>query len=250
MTIVGIDGCKGGWCAVTISNDLLEAKVFSSFSEIIKKNAKADVILVDIPIGLGSGLIPRNVDYAARKKLGPKRQSCIFIPPVRDAINAADYSSAKAINFAITRKKISIQSWNISDKIREADHFMLHNQQSRSIIHEAHPELCFKYLASGKDLESSKNSPGRKGIEERIEILRSYDDRAAVFLEQYRQKYPRKVLKEDDLVDAFCLAITGKLGLFHGFQQISGDHTHDEQGIEMSLYYYDPTRNEHKSKKL
>ena len=114
----------------------------------------------------------------------------------------------------------------------------------RSQIHEAHPEICFKYLNSGRDLKYSKNAPAQKGIDERLHILDRYEVAAESIVKRFSEEYPSKIVRLDDIVDAFCLAVTAKLGLTHGFQQITGSHTNDALGIEMSLYYYDQKINE------
>lgn len=240
MKVVGIDGCNGGWCVVSNEKDQLKLEVISSFHKVIQNHSMASIILVDIPIGLGSRDVTRDVDHFARKLLDAKRQSSLFIPPNREAIAASDYASAKEINKEITGKKISIQSWNISHKIREVDQFILNNPELNKQIREAHPEICFKFLNDGIDLNYSKNASGRKGIKERISILSRYESTTSDFVNRAYRQHPARLVRIDDILDAFCLAITANLGLLHGFQQITGSQTQDASGIEMSLYYFDP----------
>lgn len=239
MKVLGIDGCKAGWCVVSLVDGVYNLELLSNFSE-IKKYHNPDVVLVDMPIGLGSQDMPRDLDDLARKRLPSKRHASIFIPPIREAIEAENYQAAKEINQKITGKKISIQSWNITKKIWEVDQFLLSNPEWQKRIHEAHPELSFNQLNMGKDLIYNKKSAHNQGIQERIEILSRFEKKAPSIITAFKNKYPSKQIQNDDIVDAFCLAITAKLGFLHCFQKIVGNYECDANGIEMSLYYYNP----------
>lgn len=241
MKVLGIDGCKAGWCVVSCTDDQYECDMFPKFADVLEKHRNADIILIDIPIGLGNSVIPRDLDLVARKLLSGKRRSSIFIPPVREAIDAVDYKSAKEVNQNVTGKKISIQSWYITQKIREVDEYLQSDPEVAPRIHEAHPELCFKSLNSGEDLHFSKNEAGQKGVKERLNILSRLEAKAPALVDGFSKDYPSKHMRLDDIVDALCLAITAKFGFHHGFQQVNGSHSHDVHGFEMGLYYFDPT---------
>lgn len=241
MQVVGIDGCKAGWCVVSYADDQYQCDMFPTFAEILQKHSKADIILIDIPVGLGNSLIPRDLDQEARKLLSSKRRSSIFIPPVREAVESIDYDTAKEINHEVTGKKISIQSWHITRKIREVDEYLQRDPNVESRIHEAHPELCFKSLNSWKDLQFSKNEANLLGVNERLNILNRFEAEASALAHRFSKNYLSKHMRLDDIVDALCLAITARFGLGYGFSRVRGSHSLDVMGFEMGLYYFDPT---------
>ena len=79
------------------------------------------LILVDIPIGLRqNGNLERLCDKEARKVLG-NRKSSVFPVPCRNAVYQSTYQEASSINFQLTGKYISKQSWFISGRIRQVD---------------------------------------------------------------------------------------------------------------------------------
>ncbi len=47
---VGIDGCKGGWIAVSITGTSFEIAVFKNIEEVCSKYDSCDSIIVDMPI--------------------------------------------------------------------------------------------------------------------------------------------------------------------------------------------------------
>ncbi len=87
---VGVDGCPAGWFSVGLdSNENYELKTFSRFDNLLKHYKSAQLILVDIPIGLPDGGEERCCDKQARKLLnqsGHGRGSTVFPTPVRAVI--------------------------------------------------------------------------------------------------------------------------------------------------------------------
>ena len=236
--VIGIDGCRGGWCLVFENCEKqVEITLLQNLGDTLQLLFGSKIALIDIPLGLGSRSIPRTIESKARSHLKPKRTSSIFTPPVLESLRAENYPDACTINYEITGKKISIQSWNIIPKIAEANELICNHPELKRNLKEAHPEICFKYLNHGQPLRHSKTAAGGLGIRERLEILNTYDDSANDFFNRSITKYSKSVLKEDDILDAFCLFITGKLGLKHGFQSILGENKFNEQDIEMSMYF-------------
>ena len=78
---VGIDGCKAGWFTVTLFDDQSwKLDVFSNIEEIWKSLSHAEIILIDIPIGLlDKGSKERTCDVKARKLLGPPSKGTLFL---------------------------------------------------------------------------------------------------------------------------------------------------------------------------
>lgn len=243
MTLLGIDGCRSGWCVASLVNNQITVRIHSKIYEIINYYSEANIILIDIPIGLGDHKITRDLDDIARKHLIPGRSASIFIPPVRESLLEHTYEKAKQINNQITGRKISIQTWNISGKIRELDDFISLHAAYLKILKEAHPEICFKYLNDGTLPKYKKQATQNRGIEERLKILEKFEPRIDKAYIDARKQYPKSTVANDDIIDALCLLITAILGRKYGFKIISGKNKKDSKGIEMGMYYFNPQLN-------
>ena len=81
---VGVDGCKGGWFSIGFDEQgKHEFKVCKTFDKLLEHYKDAELILVDIPIGLPEGKEGRKCDTLARKKISPLNSS-VFPPPTRN----------------------------------------------------------------------------------------------------------------------------------------------------------------------
>lgn len=201
MNIIGIDACRSGWCGVGVIDHQKIWGCFGSLRELTNFYPNLQRVLIDIPIGLSSKNFSRTVDAKARAYLG-QRKSSIFSPPCREAIYAHNYKDALNINKGICGKGISIQAYNISQKIKEIDEWTDTKPEAIKIF-EAHPELCFKTLNLNQDLEFSKHV--KAGIAERLNILLQTDDSLKVIYEDLLKEYKRSQLKRDDILDAMAL---------------------------------------------
>ena len=233
MSIAGVDGCKKGWLMVMYSDNNYSFGVYENISEL--KNANKDLkrILIDIPLGLSSKKVKRTVEKQLRGELKNKSSS-VFNPPSREALHEIDYKSAKLKNIEIEGKSLSIQSFNISGKIKELDELLKTNPNVELI--ESHPELCFKYLNNGNVLLSKKSD--NNGLNDRKNILFSYDENLKDLYEQIEQNTFRKDVSRDDITDAICLCLVNMLGSENGFNFIYDNKKIDETGIEMKIAYY------------
>ena len=185
-----------------------------------------DFIFVDIPIGLPPG--GRTLESAARKLLDGRR-STIFPVPCREAVYADEYRQACEINQRQTGRKLSVQTWNICEKIREVDQVLLASPRERSRIFESHPELAFQRMKGAALIHSKKTA---EGLVERMAILRPILPGAAAWYEMAIAAYPRKAVGRDDIVDAMVLTAVGSL---KETSTISGDETADELGIPIRM---------------
>ncbi|KKM11690.1 hypothetical protein LCGC14_1720700, partial [marine sediment metagenome] len=160
----GIDGCKAGWVSVYEPNPLKwEIEIFTTIEEFWNTHPNAEVVLIDIPIGLiDGGPSPRSADVAARKYLKGKHSSSIFPTPCRAALYKPTYQEANKINREKTGKGLSKQTWNIMGKIRELDILLQENKTSRNVFYEAGPELCFMTLADKSFNYYKKTEEGLK----------------------------------------------------------------------------------------
>src|SRR6266516_3109427 len=120
MLVVGIDGCDGGWVAVVLKDGRFEkTALVNKFEHVPDKFSDADVVAVDIPIGLSEDCF-RPVDEVARDFVGSMRSS-VFPTPPRPVLEAATYEQAKKLSKDLTAKGVSKQSYSLRAKIFEVE---------------------------------------------------------------------------------------------------------------------------------
>ena len=260
---VGVDGCKAGWIGVGLSDDgRSEVAVCEEFSDIVARFGDACVILVDIPIGLPEDTTPRACDIEARKKLGRKRLAAVFPAPPRPFVDKValtpdwDWTAAHGKPFQeafaeankwhrekFRNKGLAAQSFGIAPKIAEMDEFMRTRDTTSPEIREVHPEICFWALKGGKPGSSmSHNKKTLWGFKERIKVLRRCAqeingiDVDAIF-KKARDKYMKKEVADDDILDAIAVAITAKIGCENGFMTLPDNPPKDSKGLPMEMVY-------------
>lgn len=235
---IGVDGCKHGWVYAVVGPEAAYRIGFAESMESLWDRARAAALmLIDIPIGLPfKG--PRPCDAAARRFLKPKKGSCVFPPPCREALHAGSYEEACEINFRRLGKKISRQSWGIAPKIREVDAFLRSTPETHGRIREAHPEVCFAAL-SGSPLISSKKTVD--GISERLEILRPFlPDIDSLVLHAFIANR-RNGTALDDILDALALAVSARHASRHPLT-LPPNPGRDLKGLPMEIVYFDAGR--------
>ena len=208
---VGVDGCKKGWFAVQLADDLeWRVEVFEDIEALWTKYHDAAVILIDIPIGLkDEGPKERECDVAARTLLGKKRASSVFRPPCRKAVHSP-IDKASKINFNLTTKRLPLQTLNILSKISEVDALLSKDKSAGLVIREIHPEICFWALSGGRPMQYSKRK--REGFFERERILQSVCPLTEQIVRHALTTYLRKEVARDDVLDALAAAVTAKIG--------------------------------------
>lgn len=209
MTTIGVDGCRGGWVVVTLTDRDVQAELHPRFATVGRLALdRGSTVWIDIPIGLPDRQAPRrSCDLLARKLLGSKNASSVFPPPARAALTARDYADACRKNEKITGFRISKQTWNILPKIAEADRFLRRNPPAKNHFVESHPELCFLGLA-GKTMGSKKTTAGTT---ERLNVLARWLEQPAEFISSALNRFGRKNLAAHDLTDALALALSCRL---------------------------------------
>ncbi len=232
---IGVDGCKAGWFIVSLDDkDEFKIDIFSDIHALWDIYSGSSSILIDIPIGLpGGNITNRKCDLEARKILGLKKGSSVFPAPCRPAVYAKDYRKANNLNRKIIGKGLSYQVWNIIPKICETDKLITGNSNARKVIRESHPEICFWSMA-GKVMTYSKKTTG--GIRERLKILKSVYNRPEEIFNYALEKYKRRYLARDDILDAISLAVTAREGIWH-LVSIPHDPQFDLKGIQMEIVY-------------
>ncbi len=202
-----MDGCRGGWFAVEIGTEKhWRFGLYASIPELAEDHPHAEVILIDMPIGLPA-VKGRSCDQEARRLLGARRASSIFPVPCRAALAARTYAEACAVNAEILGVKLSKQTFGILPKIRELDDWL----QATGDRHwrESHPELALRALNGGAAIEHRKKT--KEGLAERLRLLGKIFPPSSSLFAVARMAHSKKQLADDDIVDAITLAVTGWL---------------------------------------
>jgi len=233
MKYIGVDACKKGWFAVCLESDKRWAiEIFESIENLWNRFQKDSLILIDIPIGLpDSG--KRRCDVKARKIL-KQRASSVFPVPCRQAVHANTYVNACRLNKKVLDVKLSIQTWNISGKIREVDNLLLNSVKARRCMRESHPEICFWALADGRPMIYYKKTA--QGFSERIKILNQAYPASQEIVTAAMDSFLRKDLAKDDILDAMVLAISAGVGS-GGIATIPNHPEKDPEGLSMEIVY-------------
>lgn len=196
--MVGIDGCRGGWYAVMAQNNGLVGRVFSTLDEAFAIFGDEEPVGVDIPLGLvARGR--RTCDVLARELLGPRRSS-IFFAPIRPLLDCQNHAEACALSREIEDVGVSLQTFYILLKIREADALLRRNPTLGERVFEVHPELAFSACNGGEPLPFGKKTA--EGREERLALLRPHFGDAP---ERLLNERDRKRVSADDVLDALIV---------------------------------------------
>jgi len=235
MKTVGIDGCKAGWIAISLDKDDAKFWVIRSDEQLKETFENFDRIFIDIPIGIAEEEYVRTCDERLRKELGPDYSSSVFNPPIRSALYAPTYAEACMQSYSVTDKKVSLQSWNISPKIRVVDQLLQENKALREKVFESHPEMLFKRLNGGNTIFQKKQTS--KGLKHRLKLLKDRDDNVADFYRDIKEEYRRNEVEEDDIVDAMALAYVARESEEAKLLSLPEEPETDSAGLTMAIYY-------------
>ena len=206
FTAYGVDGCRAGWFFVALLPSYkIRWGVVQTLDELVEMANDSDRIFVDIPIGLPDGPGQRSCDAAARKVLGPRRNS-VFSAPVREVFGATSFAEAQNLSRRVADKGISKQAFAISSKIQQIDTLLRRCPRARKLIREVHPEVCFWAFAGGRPMAGHKGDP--QGYSERVAVLKTVRASVDQELSAIAASYPRKKVALDDASDAIAAAIT------------------------------------------
>jgi predicted RNase H-like nuclease len=231
MTLVlGVDGCRSGWCAVPVevtSQVVVRPPFIATFRELL--DSGADVIAIDIPIGLPHDARNRACDLEARRLLG-RAWPRVFLPPVRAALEATDYRVACDAHRRVTGRMISQQCFGILPKIREVDEAMKPAYQERVL--EAHPELALAALNCGAPVLAGKTTAEGRAI--RWELLRSVFPELASAPPSGRELPPG--CAADDYIDALACAWTAVCALRGTARRVPEAPDTVARGLRMEIW--------------
>jgi predicted RNase H-like nuclease len=193
VRVLGVDGCRDGWVAVTLEDGrFIESRFVPRLSALVSD--PAETIGIDIPLG-DTSPGRRAAESAARKLLG-RRAACVFTPPPLACADAAGYEQAKEVARSLTGKAISRQAWNLLPKMVEATALWRdHHDRMR----EVHPECCFLAMA-GEPLLESKTT--WEGAARRLRLLRDHG------IDLLTGGHTVDRARHDDVLDAAAVAWT------------------------------------------
>jgi predicted RNase H-like nuclease len=161
MQVVGVDAYKSLWMAVVTEDGRFARQVVRrTFAEFLWMFPAAEIVAVDIPIGLPN-LTPREADVKARAFVGPQRGASVFKTPPRAVIESESKQDAKRESQRLGWAW-SEQGYGMRWRILELEAVV----EDRVI--EVHPEVSFCELAKGH-LQHSKRTAA--GISERQQLL-------------------------------------------------------------------------------
>lgn len=187
VIVTGIDGCRSGWIAVTLSRDRVRVRTATTLDGLDIQGVTG----IDMPLGLlADGW--RTADALARRALGGRGASVFAIPP-RPVWTAPDYAAANRRCRELTGRGLSVQAWGLRARLLEADQFR-RGGRGAPALREVHPELSFAAL-SGAPLADSKHRPAG------LAVRRALLEGAGIVL-------PRRMAgaAEHDLLDAAAVA--------------------------------------------
>ena len=198
-TVLGVDGCRGGWLGILWDGSAAVAIFHSTIRELIDdETARSAVVVgVDMPMELPDEGA-RQADRMAQRELG-RRASSIFVTPTRSALTMVTQSQASAVNKERGGPGVSIQAFNLRPKVLEVDELArtFVAERGRRLV-EVHPELSFHTMNDGS-LSHSKRTP--EGQEERRALLR----RVGIELDPTSTAIPGRIAI-DDVLDAAAAA--------------------------------------------
>ena len=234
MKTAGIDGCKAGWMLITFTEGEEKYQVLRSDDELKAAFEYYDRIFIDMPIGLEDEEYTRECDRLLRKELGAEYAPSVFSPPIRPALEAPSYVEANMIIFEYTEKKLSLQAWNITPKIKTIDSLLRTHPEFKEKVFESHPELLFQELNGGMIFQK-KNL--KKGIRHRLELIKDLEPIADDFFRDIKEEYRRAEVGEDDIVDAMALAYVAKKSERDGIKTIPKIPELDSEGLTKAIHY-------------
>jgi predicted RNase H-like nuclease len=232
---VGVVDAVEGWLAVTFTRDEFDhARVFDGIGSVWGAYEEvAERILVAVPIGLlEEGEESRPCDEAARAVLGP-RASAVVTPPVREAARKRRYPAAQRATERKTGHGLSKRAFAMSDAIVAVDELLREVTEARTVLAEAHPEVCFRAFA-GTTLEHDPTTAA--GYAERMRALATFSREAAPVVQQSAEATAGHDVAVHDVLDAVALAYTARPGS-GTIRSLPADPPTDAHGLPMRIVY-------------
>lgn len=221
LTLAGVDGCRGGWCAAMTGTDGAPSlRVAPDFDALLRDLPPDALLAVDMPIGLPDRIVGagRPAEIAARPLL-KGRASSVFSIPARAAVEAgvgpfADAAAREAAYRESCRlarglsdppRAVSRQGFALFRRIGEIDRRLRADAALRDRVFEGHPELAFARMGEGVPSRHGKAAPGGAGLAERRVLLLAGGLPPALL----EAKRPSGVA-EDDRIDACAMLLLAR----------------------------------------
>jgi predicted RNase H-like nuclease len=205
-TISGVDGCSWGWLAVTkeLPAGSISWSVHTSTESLFADQRMAEVIAIDIPIGLPERGA-RMCDLKARQLLGAKRGEAIFAAPTRAELSDGGPDDAREPREPGHGAKSSWHALRLLRRVMQVDAVLRRMPALRAKVHEMHPEVSFFLLGGGRPTRHNKNT--EEGSVERANLLGTVFGRAVEDVLAARFYVQVSV---DDVLDAFAALWTAE----------------------------------------
>jgi predicted RNase H-like nuclease len=222
MTVIGVDGCRGGWVAAVLDGPGIDWLPWTTeIRDVLSVDAAS--VAIDIPIGLPEQSV-RACDVEARALLG-RRGVSVFSAPVRPVLSCRTYAEARAVLAAAGGRSMSAQAFGLVPAVRQVDEAITAADHHRVI--EAHPEVAFFVLGGDRELASKRTGAGVAG---RIRLLQ---DALAADVVAVLAKAPAGV-PVDDALDALACAYVAREWAA-GRATALGDGALDSRGLPMRI---------------
>ena len=224
LPVVGVDGAPAGWVAVALGDDCrARVEKFADFGKVLAAFPDAEIVAVDIPIGLEPEP-RRRADLAAKAYLG-QHGARVFMTPPREALVLGSHAKALAMLEAVGLAGISAQAFALGKKILEVDKLMDGDDRVR----EVHPEVSFRVMNGEVDLVHRKKSP--RGFAERRKLL----ERNGVWLPATAFDLVR--VGADDVLDAAAVAWSARRIASGMGGSLPAEPGADDQGRPIAIWY-------------
>jgi predicted RNase H-like nuclease len=234
LKTAGIDGCKLGWILISFDEGEEAYRAIETDEGLKAAFEEFDRIFIDMPIGLEDEKYTRECDAQLRKALGAEYSSSVFTPPIRPALHAPSYAEANMVSFDYTEKKLSLQAWNITPKIKLIDRLLTSEESFKEKVLESHPELLYQHLNDGMIFQK-KNL--KKGIHHRLGLIVDEEPVADDFFRDIKEEYRRSDIGEDDIVDAMVLALYAKWSKDKPIKTLPKVAEVDSEGLPKAVHY-------------
>lgn len=261
MKYVGADACTYGWFGVGLDQNGYDFGIFREFAELLGHYRNAELILVDIPIGLPEGKEGRDCDGEAWGKLGFPRSSSVFPTPTRQTVEYVAQQVAEQQGYTdgaaeVERehsgKGVSPFSLGILPKIAQVDTALLclYRRRSRTPrVREVHPELLFWALNDENPMTFKKKEV--QGENERLQVLTNVEPRSQDISNEacreflgrtfIRNRRRKNAVEKDDILDSLAAAVTAFHGLrLHQLRTLPRIPQTDSKGLWMEMVYWMP----------
>jgi predicted RNase H-like nuclease len=232
MNCLGVDGARHGWLAVWEQGASLDHAWYDDPAALCSAHAQAEVIAVDIPIGLPDR-DQRAADVLARKFVGGFRASSIFSAPVRGILDATSQAAASRRHRAIDGRGFGAQAFGILAKIRAWDDLLRGDAGLAARVFEVHPEVSFAALNGKVGLADRKQSDA--GRERRTTLLgHEFGFRRVANL---LAACPRNLAAPDDVLDALVALWSAQRIASGTAQSLPSPADVDSVGLRMAIHY-------------